>query len=892
MSTINYHKLGTPEYPIPIMSKEGNITWLASEEDAVFIPTMRTDTTDEIYGRFIRDVVTDPCMMESMTEIILRLDKTRTPPESKSFSYTVQGDPGNGKTYLVKQIASLVHPKGAFVVDCNNIKNTDELFKITSFSVDQARKQKLIDAHFKEISREEDRTIADATLEYCRNMFGDQNVYVENRDDRQIVSIDWNAIQEDATFIERACDKILELEGIPYQQDTNSVGFVTTNGPLLQALIDPNSPDFGRPILLDESNRAPEVDAWLQIEAFLSEPGARRLRLPGADDRDYVINREDIPDNFMCLSTCNAATEDMGLSAKEMSRPMISRKGMGIDIFHIPSATKEDYISRTLKHLTGVPAYHFYSQAPSYFDAHPEELARILMHARKVGLTKEEEKLIPQEEIHNIKHIDRTFKAALSYGTLLYETNQLIQKLSTDESLPEQYLEYLRSEAVVDLRYAFKVYQHSKIATPKVESKSTPASVFAKIGVKEDMQTQADITHETIARGKKRQKDQLLYMGTQLERELGSKLSTMLIPANIQTMLKDSPDPQADLEKIKQAWVTVKHIAKNLKFEFADYVGEDSFANTYNARPEEVAPEKSVDEARDILMASIGKEHGLSLSKETFDIDALNDALASLVVNDKQIGHIVALNHEVDAIIDPIKRVGTIARTSEDLVNHEAIDPSSLITARQLIDGMMIKKMRDYNIAKLSQEPVYIPKEVSDTVREILTGNHDTFFTTAVMVRATEKDKTGETKDKPGVAHVIYNKVSGKTLIAGDFDIPDTDREKLKENQVFFVNITKLDEEKDAEIITNYVDQNIVGSNVTTTDICDAIMVRADTDLIGLPYENDAKVRFWMSLPTLEREQLQFVALTNKEYQIEQLEQEKASGTPRLTIKDIEKGRE
>jgi hypothetical protein len=237
-------------------------------------------------------------------------------------------------------------------------------------------------------------------------MLGEENVFIEQREDRQIVSIDWGAIREDATFIERACDRIIELEGIKYQQDPNSVGFVTTNGPLLQALIDPDSPDFGRVVLLDESNRAPEVDAWLQIEAFLSEPGASKLKIVGADDRDYIINRDEIPDNFMCLSTCNAATEDMGLSAKEMSKPMISRKGMGIDIFHIPSANKEDYISRALKHLTGVPAYHYYKVSPSYFESHPEELSRILMHARTVGLSAEEKKKIPQEEIHNIKHID------------------------------------------------------------------------------------------------------------------------------------------------------------------------------------------------------------------------------------------------------------------------------------------------------------------------------------------------------------------------------------------------------------------------------------------------------------------------------------------------------
>lgn len=40
----------------------------------------------------------------------------------------------------------MVHPKGALVVDCNNIDNPDELYKVTTFSVDETRKQRKIDA--------------------------------------------------------------------------------------------------------------------------------------------------------------------------------------------------------------------------------------------------------------------------------------------------------------------------------------------------------------------------------------------------------------------------------------------------------------------------------------------------------------------------------------------------------------------------------------------------------------------------------------------------------------------------------------------------------------------------------------------------------------------------
>ena len=130
----------------------------------------------------------------------------------------------------------------------------------------------------------------------------------------------------------------------------------------------------------------------------------------------------------MFLGTANQATEDMGSSAKELTKPMISRQGMGIDIRQIADAEKADYLSRTLKHLTGVPAYHVYMMDPETFDRNPEQLAETLMYFRTVGLTPEEKKKIPQEELFNIRHIDRTIKVATQYGALLSEAENIIKK--------------------------------------------------------------------------------------------------------------------------------------------------------------------------------------------------------------------------------------------------------------------------------------------------------------------------------------------------------------------------------------------------------------------------------------------------------------------------------
>ena len=86
MSNVYLHKIGTKKYPIPVGFKKEvekgldgkereviKVKWLADDKKPLYVPTMREDTTEQIYGRFIREVVSDPNLLPDMVEIMTRL---------------------------------------------------------------------------------------------------------------------------------------------------------------------------------------------------------------------------------------------------------------------------------------------------------------------------------------------------------------------------------------------------------------------------------------------------------------------------------------------------------------------------------------------------------------------------------------------------------------------------------------------------------------------------------------------------------------------------------------------------------------------------------------------------------------------------------------------------
>lgn len=864
MAQIYRHKFGTEEFPIPIIDKlTGKIKWLASEEDAIYIPTMRTDSKEAIYGRLIRQVVTDPTMMKDMTEMLLRLDKSRTPEESKSYGYTTMGAPGNGKTFLSKAIGSLVHPKGALVVDCNNIDNPDELYKVTTFSVDETRKQRKIDAKVQMGNIDEEQALSQNTVAYMKKMFGNDVVTQEMRDGKRITAIDWGAIKGETAYIEGVLDKVMEMEKIPYEKDNSSLGFVVSNGPLLRALVDPNSPDYGRIVIRDESNRGPAVDAWLKIEAFFSEPGSDELKLKGEDDKEFTIKRSEIPATFMFLGTANQATEDMGSSAKEMTKPMISRQGMGIDIRQIADPEKTDYLSRTLKHLTGVPAYHVYMMDPDTFDKNPEMLAETLMYFRTVGLTPEEKKKIPQEELFNIRHIDRTIKVATHYGALLSETENVILAASKDDSLPERYTAYLASQAVVDLRYVFKLYQHSKIAQPKGK---TGAGVFSKLGRATKAQSQEEVAWEMNKRIAKREKEQLLVRGTMLENEVAVKLKDMLIPDSINSLLIESENKEEDYKKIEGLWTSLKQVAKGLNFEFAGYVGEDSVAKLYNARPEDM-PNVELDEIKEVLISSIREEYKDDLkgqhltADDVFDDTTLLEATQMLAKEDEY-QRIFVPNYDIETTYDkPLKQV-YITPVREEVAE---IDRESLINTNQFADSFIIKSMRNHNMKKYAKEMPHWDEDNlggDEVSKEIAMGKNKYFNTTCVFVNDEENKKVG-------LAAIVYNKNNQNAMILADFDVSDEDKAKLKKNGVFYVNLNEVNESGDYSIIGTYLSQQTAPyAEVNNAQVVASLMMRIDPELATTGDDNAAEFcQYLQNMGEGDKSRVDALQLTNVEFE-------------------------
>ncbi len=873
MAKIYRHKFGTPAYPIPITDKlTGEITWLADEESAIYIPTMRDEDKDRIYGRLIRQVVTDPTMMKDMTEMLLRLDKSRTPEESKSYGYTTMGAPGNGKTYLAKAIGELVHPKGAIIVDCNNIDNPDELFKVTTFSVDQTRKQRKIDARVRMGNHDPELALSQNAIAYMKKMFGNSIVTQETRDGRRITAIDWNAINQTASYIEAVVDKVMEMEQIPYEKDASSLGFVVSNGPLLQALTNPDSPDYGRVVIRDEANRGPAVDAWLRIQAFFSEPSADELKLKGEDDKEMIIKRENIPDTFLFLGTANEATEEMGLSAKELTKPMISREGMGIDIRQISNPEKEDFISRTLKHLTGVPAYHVYMMDTAYYDENPQQLSETLMYLRTVGLTAEERKKIPAEEKFNIEHIDRTINVAIQYGSLIAETENLIQQAIKDESLPPAYIDYLQNHVVLDLRYIYKLYQHSKIAQPTGNRKSK--DMFKGLGKKEKTQSQDEISWEMKKRFATREKDQFLTRGTRLENEIASKLHDIIIPDSVNNMLKTSETLKEDYEKIQGIWKSLVHTAKGLHFEFAGYIGKDSVAQLYNATSEDM-PNRAIDELKDTLLSSINEEYNTSLTAEdVLDDETLLEA-SKMFSQIDELKHIFTPNHNLET-----SSKTPVLKTYVSSQQKEPLNRDELITTSQFVDSLIIKGMRKQNIRKYAQEIPNVGKEDgSPASRCIAFGSHPDFFATSVVMN-NNKDNSY------GFASIVYNKQNNQALVLSNFEISPTKKSQLSKSGVLFVNITKKQSEKQTsenyEIINNYLQSQIkqYDSELTSDHIVSALMLRIEKDLAEAGGIEDY-CEYLSNMDTQELIKKDVVALSNIKYEesntIDQILKQKTS---------------
>lgn len=788
---LHYHELGTPKYPIPVL-RNGKVCFLASEETKITIPTYREDSTDEIYGRLMRDCVPDIGMLPIFEEMLLRLDPNRTSSEIKSYNYQILGTPGGGKTFLMKQIGALVHPKGAIHVECKRIQNPEEVYKQTTFNINGEKKRGLIDARIQLGNENSEEGLKPQTIDYLRQKFGPDIVMQEERDGRIITAIDWNGIDKSSDYINEVLNQVVKMENIEVKESSNDMGFVIKKGPLLEAL-DPSSVNYGRIVLLDESNRMPEL---YDILSFFSDANVDKITLKGEDDKDVTIYRRDLPPTFMLYETGNDAMDGMGDDINVMSKPALSRKASGIDVQTIPAPTQDDYIARTAKHLTGIPAMQIYKVAPEWFDEHPQEMVDFLMKIRTFGLSEEEINKIPTSQLINIRHFNKIKDVCACYGALMYQADRLIKTELADEetNLPEKYKDYLETKALVDLRYVFKLLQHSEILRPQIQHEQDGFEVGNILKAMGQTSNKTKLTdgREEI---QEMQKYRVMFdRGILLENEIADRLHDLFMPANLDILL-DENNKSEGRNAVNALWASLVRFAKENNFAFAGYEGADSVADLYNVDETDI-PEYTATKARSILARSLEEHYQKDLGGEKISDDMLPassvfEFLQELTEHSNR--GIIVSNLNVDEIIEePLKRMYV---ASDQLSEQMTVNPDKLITANQFADSFILPKARENNIKSLwSDSAKASSDELSASPKHeelIASGLDDKVATTSVLV-AVPLDPTDQQGEKRvGTAHIIYSKETDRTIIMSDFDISKEDVLDLKDANTLFVNITK-----------------------------------------------------------------------------------------------------
>lgn len=832
---IKWIELGTEGYPIPLWDAGGQrVVWYEEDpnnpdRNTIFLPTMKDVTKDQFYGEFMREVMCDPSLLPALTDMVNRVSKkTDTQRKGKSYNYTIMGDPGMGKTYVMSKLASLVHPRGAFKIECQNLKNPKELYQVTS--VGDKSKRDVVDAYLRhranEIKNAEDNDVASELfipreiVAYMKKNLGNNAVTEEVRDDgRRVVAVDWHhpeiSSRVNPKEVDLILDEIIKRLNIEYKESNDLLKMKEDDGPLIRALLDPNSPDYGRMVILDECNRIPETETWVTIQSFFSEQGGDILKLNGANDQERTLMRDNVPETFMFLGTGNPATEEMGISAQEMSKPVISRYGAGIDLVFCDAATREDYISRVLKHMTGVPAYFEYKYDPEYYDKHPEELAERLWAIRTIGLSKEEIKRIPAEEKYNIDHIDRTIEVARSMGSLFCEANILVQQAKKDtEVFTEEYLQYIGNVAF-DLRYCRKVLQGAdnllEQPNTKDDNSARKGGRRAKIGGG-NQKTQEEVVAEMNKRIAAREKGALFVRGKKLEDFIASRLYEVFMPGEVERAVdsvtgekieefhvnsyyvEKAEEPDEVVSKMKEYLKKIEVIAKDLHFEFAGYEGDDSFAKLYNARKEDFIKDVNEKEYTEILTESINKLYRQNQNKfgvdDLFDGSTLMQVLNALA-SDKETRGIIVPSYQIDNLGDvaekPFKETYV---TSDPNVKYELSD---LITSDHFIDSMIIPQCREHNISKLMEQKVsgsmdleLYPDDSQGIMAkavDIANGENENIFTSVVSVND---------KGENGLAAIVYNPKNKKCGIIANFNASESDFDRLKKQGVHFIDVGAL----------------------------------------------------------------------------------------------------
>lgn len=503
-------QLGTRRNPLPawdrktakggaLIGAKGALTFYTMRDDmsrsgaaAPVSDDDRIAVEERIYAELMRNYPS-----RNMTEFLIHELQARDPHridwERNSFVSGYVGGPGVGKSFLFKLLGSLVHPKGSLYM---NVKGVDvgSIFSETVFETSGAMQERAaIDAKILQ-GNNGGKGLKAESVEILRSVLGE--AFVEAAPDgKPALSIQWDnmrvsggTVQQQAyqgEVIAQALRQVCTLEGIKLSEGGIQIGITTRDGIAIRAM-DPNSADYGRPILLDELNANPDdqgsLEKLFEYIAFLADPKVPSIELAGGKNRKMTFHRRELPPTFRLNFTANPNAR--GMARGSFDRALTSRFGVQLDLRTVPDQDATDYADRIAAYLVGAPLMQVYSAGvdPStganIYDSNPEYLKAALLRVQTLARTDAEAAHAARssDEALNVEIAPRIMQMATQMGNFF---ERLGDMLSPDSPLHKnnglnispEYEAYLR-EVQIDLRLPTKLIEKAGAVEPQAE---TPA---------------------------------------------------------------------------------------------------------------------------------------------------------------------------------------------------------------------------------------------------------------------------------------------------------------------------------------------------------------------------------------------------------------------------------
>ncbi|MGN0905138.1 MAG: hypothetical protein ACI4PW_08290 [Alphaproteobacteria bacterium] len=771
MAEVKKVYFGLEETPLPVgQNKKGEYETLQGDESAITFTTARSDvgeiSVDErLYFEMMRNLPSRSMLPYFKDELTAR-DPNRTDPAKKSYISGYIGAPSIGKSFAFKTLGKMTHPKGALMLNCKDV-DMGSIFCETVFDTSAANTEKAgIDAKIMLGNKNPDQGLKKESVELLRNALGEA-FSEENRDGKTIYSIDWNGIRaKGETFEEQNYQKqvisscltqVCQLEGIKTDGGAQSIGITTRDGIAIRVM-DPNSADYGRPLLLDEINRAKPgtLQKLYEYTAMLADPKVQTCEVIGGGNRPVVLRRSAFPETFRVNFTGNPATEGMG--SEDMDRPFISRLGVELDLMNLPDPTEKDIADRIAGSLTGVPMTQIYYANEEEYQKDPEGFSELMMAYRTGGLTDAEKAAIPEEELINIRNAPKTIQVAEQMAGFFAAMRQLtnpestLYKQNAELSLSQEYEDYLRG-LEIDLRLVTKYMENASVEKPKTVKKANFGKVLGKLG-----KPRANVEIK-----KPDTKERLSTRGDRLEDSLEQWMERVFMPGHAETL-------GIQYDEMKEMYDTAKRIASSYGIGEPILVegkinSSKRLKDIYNVDMA-LLPDNQTNLIRDELAGMLKDKHGITLEnpEEALPTMAINAALARMKESIKagpeteQVRSVHMLNDNLDTVADkPI-----VEAVLADAFVAEIPEPKDLAPHDTFMGALAIPALSEANIKALWNHSLSTLEQMDpndETVKIAENRSESGIGLTVVMT---------QDKEAPVVTHVISDKETKRTVIISE----------------------------------------------------------------------------------------------------------------------------